>query len=72
MYNPTQEMAVMQERKRQLLHAARMHQLFRQAEQDRTQFGERLMALLGDLMISGGRKLKARSGVRYTVETQKL
>jgi len=72
MYNPAQEIVIMQERKRQLLRAARMHQLFRQAEQDRARFGERMMALLGDLMISGGRKLKARSGVRYSVETQNL
>jgi hypothetical protein len=72
MYNPSEEMAVLQERKRQLLRAARMHQLYRQAEQDRVRFSERLMVLLGDLMISSGRKLKARSGVRYTVETQNM
>lgn len=72
MYNPANEMAAMQERRQRLLRAARMHQLFRQADGDRVQFGERIMTLLGDLMISGGRKLKARSGVRYTVETQHL
>lgn len=72
MYSPVQEMVIMQERKQRLLRAARMHQLFRQAEQDRARLGERMMALLGDLMISGGKKLKAYSGTRYTVETQKL
>lgn len=72
MYNPANEIAVMQERKQRLLRAARTHQLLRQADWDRARFGERIMALLGDLMISGGRKLKARSGVRYTVETQHL
>ncbi|MCC6802000.1 MAG: hypothetical protein IT319_03870 [Anaerolineae bacterium] len=72
MYNPAQEIAVMQERRQRLLRAARMHQLFRQADGDRVHFGERVMALLGDLMISTGRKLKARSDVRYTVETQHL
>ena len=70
MRNPNEEMAVMQERKRQLLHSARMHQLFREAERDRARLGERLLALVGDLMISGGRKLKAHSGARYSIETQ--
>lgn len=72
MINPTEPMAVMEERKRQLLRSARMHQLFQQADQDRDAVGVRLMALLGDLMISGGRKLKERSGTRYTVETQNM
>ena len=72
MYNPAQEIALMQERRRQLLRSARMHELFRQADWDRLHFGERMLALLGDLMISSGRKLKAHSGARYTVETQNL
>lgn len=72
MLSPNQEQALMQDRKRQLMQAARMHQLYRQAEHERAQLGERLMTLLGDLMIAGGKKLKARTGtpIRYTFETE--
>lgn len=70
MINPIQQQAIMQDRKRQLLRAARMHQLYRQANDERVQVGERLMNLLGDLMIAGGEKLKARRPVYYTFETE--
>ncbi|MEP7291681.1 MAG: hypothetical protein ABI835_07845 [Chloroflexota bacterium] len=70
MLSPNQELAMFQERKRQLIHSARMNQLLRQAEEDRPQFGERLMTLVADLMISSGEKLKARSTPRYTVSAQ--
>ena len=75
MFTPNQERAMMEERKRELLQAARMHQLYQQAEDDQTQLGERFMTLIGDLMISGGQKLKARStnaNARYTPGTQSL
>jgi hypothetical protein len=49
-----------------LLREAKMQQLYTKADQERSQFGERLMGLVGDLMISGGQKLKARSGLAYT------
>lgn len=61
MLDPNHERAVMQENREKLLRAARLHQLYAQADEERPQFGERLMALVGDLMISGGQKLKARS-----------
>jgi Na+-transporting NADH:ubiquinone oxidoreductase subunit NqrC len=70
MLSPIQQQAIMQDRKRQLLQAARVHQLYRQADQERTQIGERLMNLIGDLMIAGGEKLKARRPVYYTFETE--
>jgi hypothetical protein len=72
MLNPIEEFAQMEERKRDLLRSARMHELYRKADEEQAQVGERLMTLIGDLMISGGQKLKARSGVRYTVEAQHL
>lgn len=61
MLNPNDVNVAMEERKRQLLHDARLNQLMRQADDDREHTGERLMRLLGDLMIEGGTKLKARS-----------
>ena len=71
MLSPNQEQAMMQDRKRQLLQAAKMHQLYRQAEQERGQLGERLLMLLGDLIIAGGQKLKARTRMDYyTFETE--
>jgi hypothetical protein len=72
MFDVTQEYALHQERRAQLLREARMQQLYSKADQERSQFGERLMGLVGDLMISGGQKLKARSGgdsVPYTTAT---
>ena len=62
MLNPNEEMAIMAERKRELLRLARLHQLYQQADEDRAQLGQRLMSLVGDLMISGGTKLKEYSG----------
>jgi hypothetical protein len=70
MLSPTQQQAIMQDRKRQLLQAARVHQLYRQADAERAQIGERLMNLIGDLMIAGGEKLKARRPTYYTFETE--
>lgn len=66
----TQEIALVRERREQLLREARLQQLCRQADDERPQFGERLMGLVGDLMISGGNKLKERSRVEYAVEAQ--
>ena len=68
MLSPNQEMALMADRKRELLQKARLHQLYQQAEQDRAQLGDRLMTLIGDLMISGGTKLKEHSSVHYAAE----
>ena len=72
MLDPNYQRVVMEENKLKLLRAARLHQLYEQADAERGQFGERLMTLLGDLMISGGQKLKARSThapVHYTANT---
>ncbi|MBI1258892.1 MAG: hypothetical protein GC204_15590 [Chloroflexi bacterium] len=75
MLNPNEEHALMEERKRQLLRAARIHELYQQADDERDQAGDRFMTLIGDLMISGGQKLKARSAskaVRYTADVPSL
>lgn len=61
MFNQTDSLAFVEDQKRKLLREAKLHQLARQAEQDRAHAGERLMRLLGDLMIVGGMKLKARA-----------
>jgi hypothetical protein len=69
MLDPNHQQVVMEENRQKLLRAARLHQLYSQADAERAQFGERLMTLVGDLMISGGQKLKARSShpaIRYT------
>jgi hypothetical protein len=75
MFDVTQEYALHQERRAQLLREARMQQLWNKADEEREQLGERLMGLVGDLMISSGQKLKARSGshaaIQYTVEAQR-
>jgi len=61
MLNPNEERVLMEERKRQLLQSAKMHELYQKADDERDQLGDRFMTLIGDLMISGGQKLKARS-----------
>ena len=68
MFSPNQEMALLAERKRELLQQARLNELYRKADEDRAQLGDRLMTLVGDLMISGGTKLKERASVQYTQE----
>ena len=65
MFNPTQELALFEDRKRRLIREARMHQLYQQAEKDRGMLSVRLMHLLGELMVSGGEKLMARGGETY-------
>ncbi|HVU12170.1 MAG TPA: hypothetical protein VHD90_12875 [Phototrophicaceae bacterium] len=62
MFNQFDEMKLMAERRRDLLRAARMHQLYREADENRAQLGDRLMTLIGDLMISGGTRLKEHAG----------
>ena len=72
MFERSQEYALNLERRERLLREAKMQKLWNDADLERPQFGERLMALVGDLMISGGQKLKERSGTatQYTVEAQ--
>ena len=74
MFSPNQELAMMEERKRELLRSARMHQLYQQAEEDHAQLSDRFMTLIGDLMISGGQKLKSRSSAntQYSAGAQSL
>ncbi len=71
MLSPNQLQVAMQDRKRDLLQAARIHHLYAQADHEREQIGDRLMNLIADLMIAGGEKLKARrSIIHYTFETE--
>lgn len=59
MLQTERDMLLMEQRKRELLRQARIQQLFKEVE--REPIGDRLLNLLGDLMISGGRRLKERS-----------
>ena len=61
MLNPNEERAFFEDQKRKLLREAKLQQLIQQVEQDRVHASDRLMKLLGDLMIVGGMKLKARA-----------
>lgn len=61
MRNLEQEHWIMEERKRKLLQSAKLHQLYREAQTNQTTFGDRLLRLIGDLMITGGTRLKAQS-----------
>jgi hypothetical protein len=70
MLNPNEQEAIFQERKLDLLRAAKLHELYLSADKERPQFGDRLMSMLGDLMISGGERLKARSSAPTFAEAQ--
>lgn len=73
--NPNEERVLLEERKRELMQSARLHELYQQADDEREQFGDRFMTLIGDLMISGGQKLKKRSSntnARYTMDASSL
>lgn len=56
MLQTERDMLLLEQRKRELLRKARIQQLFQ--EVDKQPVGERLLNLLGDLMIAGGRRLK--------------
>jgi len=56
MLQTERDMILMEQRKTELLRKARIQQLFGEIEQ--TPMGDRLLHLLGDLMISGGNRLK--------------
>ncbi len=61
MLNPNEERAFFEDQKRKLLREVKLQQLIRQVEQDRVHASDRLMRLIGDLMIVGGMKLKSRA-----------
>lgn len=60
MFNPISELEAVEYRKRELLREAKIQHLIRNAKRERSQMHERFLALVGDLMISGGSRLKAR------------
>ena len=76
MLKPEQEILLLEERKRELMRAAKLHQLYREARDNRPRMSDRLMHLIGDLMITSGTKLKARSDAPpmplYCVEPAEL
>ena len=60
MFNPISELQAVEYRKRELLREAKLQHLLRNSQRDQVKTHERLLALVGDLMISGGSRLKAR------------
>jgi hypothetical protein len=60
MFNPISELQAVEYRKRELIREAKLQHLVRKSQQERVKTHERFLALVGDLMISGGSKLKAR------------
>jgi len=60
MFNPISEIQAVEYRKRELLREAKLQHLIRKSKREQAKTYERLLALVGDLMISGGSRLKAR------------
>jgi hypothetical protein len=60
MFNPVANAEAVEYRKRQLLREAKVQQLAKELEQDRAKVHERFLAMVGDLMVSGGSRLKKR------------
>lgn len=81
MFNPVTETEFVEHRKRELLREAKLHHLMREAQRDRMKIHQRFLGLVGDLMISGGSRLKARydaanrtfsQPARYEIKPQNL
>ena len=76
MLKPEQEILLLEERKRELMRAAKLHQLYREAQDNHPRMSDRLMRLIGDLMITSGTKLKARTSPPpmpfYSIEPAEL
>lgn len=60
MFNPISDMQAVEYRRRELIREAKIHNLLRKANHDHAKMHERFLAMVGDLMISGGSKLKTR------------
>lgn len=60
MFNPISELEAVEYRKRELIREAKLQHLVRRSKQERGKTHERFLALVGDLMISGGSRLKSR------------
>ena len=60
MFNPISELEAVEYRKREMIREAKIQHLIRRSQRDQVKTHERLLALVGDLMISGGSRLKAR------------
>lgn len=60
MFNPVAETQAVEHHKRELMRQARLQQLAKEIQQDQGKLHERFLAMVGDLMISGGSRLKNR------------
>jgi hypothetical protein len=60
MFNLTNETKTLELHRRKLIHEAKLQHLIHEMKRDQVKMHERLIALVADLMISGGSRLKAR------------
>ena len=60
MFNPVSEAQAIEHRKRDLLRQAKLQQIAAEVQQDQAKLHERFLAMVGDLMITGGSRLKKR------------
>lgn len=60
MFNPIIEAKNVETRRRELLRQAKLQALIREARRDQAKLHERMLRLVGELMVSGGTKLVAR------------
>lgn len=72
MLHSDRDILLMEQRKRDLLRQARLQQLYHATDATRAQMTTRLRHLLGDLMISGGERLKGRTASARSLHVQPL
>ena len=60
MFNLTTETQALEFHRRKLIREAKIQHLIRDLERDQVKAHERFIAMVADLMISGGSRLKAR------------
>lgn len=60
MFNPISETQTVEHHRRELLRQARLQRLATEIQRDQAKLHERFLAMVGDLMVSGGSRLKQR------------
>lgn len=65
-FHPMNDARAVEYRKQDMIRAAKMAHLIREAQADSGRLHERFLALVGDLMVENGMRLKAR----YEAHTQ--
>lgn len=71
-FHPMNDARAVEYRKQQMMREAKMHHLMREAIGNKTRLHERLLALVGDVMVESGTRLKERFDTHERVNTRSV